>query len=308
MEKPIYLKGISYEIEEPRDIHQLDELRENPELLATLTSVGVGSYSASKRSLAELTAACAARSLWKGKVAPESIGLLILASSGFGGPELGGKEIQGLIAKLGLKNAYPVGVTLSECANFIVGLSLGIDALRQGRCENVLVVSVDKIREGATRVVPPDVSVASDAAASVVLSTEGTGAWEVIDTEQLMIPLAYEKTAYEDFGRYLKLSVQGVTEIAARTLAAAGRKPEDFSWLITNNYNLSVSSLFAHQFGFAPGRVYTANVGRYGHCFGADSLINLADCANEARPSPGELFCLLASGPNMWATAVLRKV
>jgi 3-oxoacyl-[acyl-carrier-protein] synthase III len=303
----LHLKGISYEIEEPRDIQQLAELHDSPDLVATLRSLGVARYSASRRSVVELAAACAARTLRQAKVAPAAVGLLLLASQSFDGAELGGKDVQWLIAKLGLENVYPVGVTLSECANFIVALAMAIDALRQRRYQHALIIAADKIRDGRSRIVPPNVAVASDAAASVLLSSEAAGPWEVLATEQSMIPLAYQQSAYEDFGRYLKTSVKGLTEISARTLAAAAKKPEDFSWLIANNYNLSVSRLLASLSGFPPERIYATNIGRYGHCFGADNLINLADCANEYPPAAGDLFCLLASGPHMWATAVLRK-
>lgn len=305
MEKRIYMKGISHEIEETRDIRHLEEIRDNPDLLETFRSLGVASYSSSKQSLPELAAACAARSLWKGKVAPESIGLLVLASTRFG--DITPKDVQWLIAKLGIKNAYPVGVTLSECANFIIALSVAVDALQQERYKNALVITVDKIQSGSSRIVPPDVSVASDSAASVILSAE-EGPYEVLGTQQHMIPLQYETSAQEDFGRYLKTSASGLAEIANMTLAASGNKPEDLSWLVTNNYNTSVAALFAAQFRVDPSRVYMANISRYGHCFGADSLINLSHCTSENRPSADDLLCLLASGPNMWATALLRKV
>ena len=305
MKKKIYMKGISHEIEAPRDIQQLEELRDNPDLLETLRSLGVASYSSSKQSIPELAAASASRSLWKGKIAPEAVGLLIFATSSFG--EITPKDIQWLVAKLGIKNAYPVGMTLSECANFIIALGTAVDALGQERCKNVLIVTADKTPNGNSRIVPPDVSVASDAAASVVLTTEEEGPYEVLGTQQTMIPLAFEKSAHEDFGLYLKTSIKGLTRIAEQTLSASGKQPEDFSWLITNSYNTSVSNLFATQFRVDPSRVYTANIGRYGHCFGADNLINLSHCASENRPAAGDLICLLASGPNMWATALLRK-
>lgn len=304
MERQIYMKGISHEIEETQDIRQLEEIRDNPDLLESLRLVGVASYSSSKQSLSELAAACAARSLWKAKTAPESVGLLVLATSGFG--DLTPKDVQWLIAKLGLKNAYPLGITLSECANFIIALSMAADALGQERYRSALVITVDKVRNGSSRIVPPDVSVASDSAASAVLSFE-EGPYEVLGTQQHMIPLPFETAAHEDFALYLKISAKGLAQIAEQTLSASGKKPEDLSWLITNNYNTSVSKLFAIQFRVDPSRVYNANIGRYGHCFGADNLINLSHCASENRPSAGDLFCLLASGPNMWATALLRK-
>lgn len=307
MEANVYLKGISYELEEPRSIDQLEDLQQNPDLLAQLKSVGVASYSASRKSPTELVAACATRTLWKAKTDPKAVDLLVFATTSFWEPEYYGKDIQSLVTKLQLENVYPIGVTFSECANLIVALAVGADAIRQGGYRNVLVVSADKSQAGKSRIVPPDVSVASDAAASVLLTGEGTGPYELLSTSRYMIPLAFERAASENFAQYLKMTTRGIHEISARTMAAVGKTPEDFAWLITNNYNTSVSSLFASQTGFAPERVYTKNIARYGHGYGADNLINLYDCAGEHPPQPGDLFCLLASGPNMWATAVVRK-
>lgn len=307
MDAPIYLKGISYELEEPRPLQQLDEARQSPDLLANLKAVGVEAYSASQQSPGGLAAACASRTLWKSKTDPGAVDLLLYATSTFCAPRFYGRDIQTLITGLGLEKAYPVGVTLSECANFVVALSLAADALRLGRCRNALVVTTDKVKQGASRIVPPEVSVASDCAASVLVTREGTGPWELLATERFMIPLAGDGAAHEDFGQYLKMIARGVREITARTLAAVERKAEDFSWLITNNYNQSVSRLFASQSGFEPDRVYTANIARYGHGFSADNLINLSDCTGEEPPEPGDLYFLLASGPNMWASAVLRR-
>ncbi len=308
MEKTIYLKGVSYELAEPSSINQLEEAQQSPDLLANLQATGIAAYSRSRQSPAAMAAACAARTLWKAKVDPKDVDLLVFATSSFWEPRFYGKDIQGLITKLRLENAYPIGVTLSECANLIIAIAMAANTLRQGRYRNALVVTADKVRDGETRIVPPEVSVASDAAASVLLTCEEKGQYELVATEQYMIPLAYEQSAHENFAQYLQTSAKGIREISQRTLNAVRKAPEDFSWLITNNYNLSVANLFATQSGFALDQVYTKNIARYGHGFGADNLINLYDCAGENPPEPGDLFCLLASGPNMWATAVLRKV
>jgi 3-oxoacyl-[acyl-carrier-protein] synthase-3 len=306
MDTQVYLKGISYELGEPRGIQQLSEVQQDPELLERLLSVGIASYSSNRQTPAEMAAACAARTLWKTKTDPKTVDLLIFATSSFWEPQFYGRDIHWLITKLGLDNAYPLGVTLSECANLLVALSVAADSLRQGRSRRVLVVTADKVRDGETRIVPPEVSVASDAAASVLVTLDA-GPYELLATDRYMIPLAFERAAHENFTQYLKTSARGIYVIAERTLAAVGKRAEDFSRLITNNYNLSVSKLFATQSGFDLDRVYTANIARYGHGFGADNLVNLADCAGENPPLPDDLFCLLASGPNMWATAVLRK-
>ncbi|HVR11755.1 MAG TPA: 3-oxoacyl-[acyl-carrier-protein] synthase III C-terminal domain-containing protein [Thermoanaerobaculia bacterium] len=304
---PVYLKGISYELEEPRPLQQLPEIRQSPDLLANLKAVGVECFSASRQSPADLAASCVSRTLWKAKTDPASVDLLFYATSTFGEPSFYGRDVQALIGRLGLVNAYPIGVTLSECANVVIALALAADTLQLGRCRNALVVTTDKVLDGESRVVPPEVSVGSDCAASVLVCGEGTGPWELLATERLLIPLEGEGRAHENFAGYLKMSAQGIQKVTARTLSALGLKPDDFTWLITNNYNQSVARLYASQSGFDLAKVYTANISRYGHCFGADNLINLSDCAGEHPPAAGDLVLLLASGPNMWATAVLRR-
>src|SRR5436309_2618516 len=97
MGREVYLKGISYELEEPCGIEQLQELRDNRELLTTLRSLGVAAYSPSQRSPAELAAAAISRTLWKAKVAPEDVDLLLYTTSTFWNSAFYGKDVHALI-------------------------------------------------------------------------------------------------------------------------------------------------------------------------------------------------------------------
>lgn len=91
-----------------------------------------------------------------------------------------------MLDTLRLVNAYPVGVTLSECANFPVALRIGRALLADG-CRHVLLIVVDCISRQDSRIVPPQISVKSDAAASCLLSRTG-GDFQVEAIAQLTRP------------------------------------------------------------------------------------------------------------------------
>jgi 3-oxoacyl-[acyl-carrier-protein] synthase-3 len=303
-----YLRGLAYELEEPRGIKQLDELRADRELLGRLAAIGLAAYSPNRQSPAEMAAAAAQRTLWKAKVKPVDVDLLVYASSSFSEPRYYGRDIDKLLSRLRLDHAFPIGVTLSECSNLLTALEVAANFVRAGRCRNALLITTDKVADGASRIVAPEVAVASDSAASILVTHEPGGLFELLAVERHILPLQYERHPHEDIVQYLKLSAQGVGEICAKTMAAVGKTPADFAWLISNNFNTSVSKLVAMQSGFPPQQVYSDNISRFGHSFAADNLINLADCLSAHPPAAGDLFMLLASGPHMWGGAVLRKV
>jgi 3-oxoacyl-[acyl-carrier-protein] synthase-3 len=304
----VHLRGLAYELEEPRGIEEIAELRADRELLGRLQSVGLAAYSPNRQSPAEMAAAAAQRTLWKAKVKPAEVDLLVYATSSLSEPRYYGRDIDSLLTRLHLDRAFPIGITLSECANLIAALDVAASFVGSGRARNALLVTVDKIAAGTSRIVPPEVAVASDSAASILVNGEPGGLFELLAAERHILPLRYERDPHENVVHYLEVSAQGIAEISARTLAAAGKTPADFRWLITNNYNTSVAKLVATQSGFAAERTYSANIARFGHSFAADNLINLADCLSAHPPSSGDLYMLLASGPHMWGGAVLRKI
>jgi len=179
--------------------------------------------------------------------------------------------------------------------------------LRGGGARNVLVVAADAIAPGNSRIVPPEISVASDAAASVVMSVDDDGLFELLGTARHRASIAYEKFPQEDFTIYLKTVARALEKIRQDSLAPWGGSAEGFRWLIPNNFNTSVTRLISMQMAFAPSQVYTENIRRFGHGLGADVLLNLCDCFNNEQVDSGDRVLLLASGPNQWATVALEK-
>jgi 3-oxoacyl-[acyl-carrier-protein] synthase-3 len=303
-----YLRGLAYELEEPRGIERLDELQTDTERLNRLTSIGLAAYSASRQSPAEMAAAAAQRTLWKAKVKPGDVDLLVYASSSFSESRYYGRDIDRLLSRLKLDRAFPIGVTLSECSNLVAALEVAATLVRAGRCRHALLITTDKVADGASRIVAPEVGVASDSAASILVTNEQGGLFELLAVERHVLPLRYEQHRHENVEQYLHLSAQGVGEVCAKTMTAAGKTPADFTWLISNNFNTSISKLVAMQSGIPAQQTYSANISRFGHSFAADNLINLADCLSAHPPASGDLYMLLSSGPHTWGGAVLRKV
>lgn len=305
MPESIYLTGISYELEEPREIQQLEELRDQRELFLNFRSLGLASYSPSRRSPASLATESARRTLWKAGAEPGEVDFLLYATTTFDHRSHYSTDIQRLIADLELERAFPIGITLSECANTIAALTVASKLIEGGSARTVLLITADGVVDGGSRIVPPEVSIASDAAASVLVTGEEGGRFRLLATEEHAVAWKSDRRPQEDFTEYLKVSSKGIEEVCRRVLRRSGTTPDAIRWLITNNYNRSVASLYSNQSGVDMDRVYTDNISRFGHGFGADVLINLSDCLEDHPASPSDLFLLLSAGPTMWATAVI---
>lgn len=307
MAESVVLSGISYEIDEPRKIGECDELRQDPELLRNLSSLGLVSYSPTDRSPVDLAIECAERTLWKSGIPAADVDLLLYATTTFERKDFYSRDIRRLRAKLGLERAFPMGITLSECANMLVALDVASKFITTESARRALVITVDKVVEGESRIVPPQISVASDAAASLMVMGEGNGQFRLLGTAEHAVAGKSEAPFQENFTQYLKISAEGTQRVCQKLFEGLGKSPAEVDWLITNNYNQSVASFYSNQSGIDLDRVYCDNISRFGHAFGADNPINLADCVEDHPMGPGALYMLLAAGPSMWATGMLEK-
>lgn len=106
---------------------------------------------------------------------------------------------------------------------------------------------------------------------------------------------------------YLRAVSTGLRTSVAGALRRLELRAEHVTQLIMNNYNLSVSHMFASAAGVPLSRVFRNNIERFAHAYAADNLINLKDYLTASGRRPGTLL-LLGSGPNTWNSTVLEVV
>lgn len=310
---PVGLGCVHYQFGSFEEIASLSELASDRDLLENLTALGLKFYARSDQELFSLAAESAERTLaeWGGdRVGIDAVVIGTCSFASAGPTYRRGNWVRAasaLLESLRLPRAVPIGVFLAECANFATALRVASNMLGCGDAERVLLIMVDKTAAGESRILPPGISVKSDVAASCLLSTEG-GAYQVIATHQHIDPKMPGLAPGMNVADYLKPLGEGIRRVSREAQAKAGLNPNQFSQMLTNNYNLSALRLLSSQAGFGMDRLFKDNVERYAHGFAADNLINLKDYTARNNPTAGEHLFLLCSGPNNWGAAVVRKL
>jgi 3-oxoacyl-[acyl-carrier-protein] synthase-3 len=307
MAKPeIYLSGLAYELGELKEIQHLEELSGKAEILENMTALGLYSYAASSHTSLELAQRVLCKTLTETRIPNEKIDAVVFATNHFRDRDLTEDPLKRMLKNLGLRHAFPYGVSFSSCGNLHSALSMAAGLLLTCGLRNVLVVTSDKNSEfePESRIYSTNVSILSDAAASVLVSTEFEGRIRWLATQQYTDMRLIDYSAPEQIGNYLQCVRSGIQVSVAKALAQAGIDAGMISQLITNNYNYSVSMLFATAVGVPVANVFRDNVPRFAHAYAADNLINLQSYLSAPEANAGHIL-LLGSGPNTWNTTVL---
>jgi 3-oxoacyl-[acyl-carrier-protein] synthase-3 len=301
---PPVLSALAYELGRPRRLEDLDELAGQPGLLAALQAerAGMGYYLEADEPLLALVQRAAERTLEKAGVAPAEVDAVVFATDSFLNTPEQYAELGRLLAGLGLVNAYPLNVTLSDCANLQIALRVAAALLRAGEVRRALVLSADLARHAApSRLLFDGIAVGSDAAATALLTLGGDGlAVEAAaqKTEAALLDPAGSEHARLSSRVQAHRALFGAL-LAGRAEAGAVRQ------VFPNNFAKNVTRLFLEDNGFREEQIYLRNVRRLGHCFGSDCLINLLDWLAVTPVEEGERFVLLGSGQSQLGAVLL---
>lgn len=304
----VFMSGIGYALGELHDVDALEELRRQPDLLESLLVLGLKTYTRVDVSPATLAKRAMIQTLERTGIAPTEVSAVVYGTTSFWCADFYRRqEISRVMHELGLVNAYPIGVTLSECANLQSALRVAVNLVRSEGHSNVLLVVTDRISDHDSRIVPPQISVKSDGAAACLVTRGVPGDYEICAIEQSIDTALWDMDVHHQVAEYLRKTADGIKVMIGRMFARLGKCAADFDFLVPNNYNISVLRTFGALLGFDPARIYMENVRRTAHVVAADNLINLKDLADWRPLRSDALVLLLGSGPNLWGCTVLRK-
>jgi 3-oxoacyl-[acyl-carrier-protein] synthase-3 len=303
------LSSIAYSLGEAQSIHELVE--SDAEALAKvvngrefecfLKSENRTAYQLAEDAIEQSLASC--------ELTPEEIDTVIFATDSFKSVKETMEFFAGLCARHQLDNAYPVLVSMSECANFHVALELAVNAINTGSANNVLLVTTDKAELASpyTRLVGGGIGVMSDAAASCVISSQVEDGFAIESISKVIAP---ELIRGEVSGaRELMIRVDKNSELFELLFDAQCAVQEEFADIkavIASNISSSVLSVFMSETGLKHSQIMTDNHARLGHCLASDCLINLLDYVADKNAKSNERFLLYGAGPITWGGAILR--
>jgi 3-oxoacyl-[acyl-carrier-protein] synthase III len=271
-------------------------------------ALGLAQYASSASSTREL-AVEAARSSLRAAFAP-AIGAFVYATNTLAASNESRDDLRQFSLDLGISSAIPVGVFAWECANLHLAMRTSADLIATGRTSSVLVATADRCLPGETRILPPNLTVLSDSAASAILSTEPgpSPCFAIVGAGEHSDPSLWKLDVERELQEFYRGTVDGIKAAVAGALASSRMSIGDVSSVITNNYNLSIMRTFAAQIGFDAKRAWTKNLARFGHAYAADNIINLADMVSAGEVPPGAHVLLVSSGPTTWGATLLRRV
>ncbi|MFJ9691401.1 3-oxoacyl-ACP synthase [Kitasatospora sp. NPDC101183] len=263
---------------------------------------GWGSVRRTGRGLAELAIESGTATLRAAGVDPAEVDALILCSTRFpGGPRTHGRFVERILTGTGLERAAFLGITLNRCTNLLVALDAAQALVAAGRHRRILVVTTDRIEDEKERM--ESFALFSDGAASCLVSAEAeanSGAGYRIRSTA-----SAQEAAALDWSH--EISADLSREANWRLLAPLGLELDQVDGLLHANLFLPLVTMKERQAGFTARQLYTENITRFGHCFAADPLINLADQERAGLLRDGGHYLAAVSVPGSRVAVLLQR-
>lgn len=304
----VYLTGIRNAFGEPRELSDIGQLGADPKKLSAFEKVGFRTYLRTGESPAQLSSKAMEAVLAAASVPAGDIQYVLYCCEFNHGPVYY-REIHRACDRLGLRNAYPIGVYLTGCGNFAAGIKLGSGLIASGQAENIMLVAVQCVENDSMRLQQPAVAVLSDAASACILTRNPDGpCFQVGHTELHARHGMGGLDPERDFLRYNMENYKGRIEARERFTRGAGIAPDGFSAIITANYGEPTLLGFASELKVGIEKLYRKNVARYGHAGAADNLINLSDYLDAPGWEAGREILMMTTGPYSWGLTALTEI
>ncbi|WP_420574456.1 hypothetical protein [Kordia sp.] len=310
MKKIASLSAIGYDLGRSQTIDTLDFLKNDPDTLEVYRKAGAKYYAASEISNIDLCASAIEKTLKETSISKDEIDVVLYVSeNATRGYSISIIDANKLLLKVGLKKALPIGVSLSDCANIITGLQVGVSMIASGMANNVLLVCSDMITgEDKKRKMERETAIFSDGAVSCILSKPGNGDFDICSLNNENKPTLWEQNAETDEYEYSMEKFKIIHRISRAILKENALKPIEIKKVFTSNYTLATNKLFVKMTGCGKDKGFYDNIGRFGHTLAGDILINLKDFYKNNEIHSGDTFLSLVDSYSTCGAIVFCKV
>jgi 3-oxoacyl-[acyl-carrier-protein] synthase III len=269
----------------------------------------------------DLAISAARAALKSGQVDPQSIDLIVLATST---PDntfpASAVSVQ---AGLGITKGAAFDLQ-AVCSGFVYGLAAADGLLRTGAFKRALVIGAETFSRLLDWTDRTTCVLFGDGAGAIVLeATEQAGSREDrgILTSHLRSDGRYKDKLYVDGGpsstgtvghlrmegrEVFRYAVAMITDVVEAAFAATGYTAADIDWFVPHQANMRIIDGSAHKLGIAREKI-VATVDRHGNTSAASIPLALADAVADRRIKRGDLLLLEAMGGGFtWGAALVR--
>jgi 3-oxoacyl-[acyl-carrier-protein] synthase-3 len=260
---------------------------------------GWGNYYSTESSPLDLGIATAKKTLMLSERPTDIIDTVLFCSTRFS-PSDSGREIlySDLLNKLQIPRAFPIGLTLNGCTNLISAIDIAYALLSRDSCNNILIISADKIANEETRF--SNYALFSDAAVSFVLSKENVnGGFKVVDIALCADLQSTDNNSPTNDEPLYKRCID-------RIMSKNNFRLADVKKLFPSNIFSPITSTKEMRAGIKKNQLFLDNVPKLGHCFSADPIINLHSFSKINILTDKDYFLLSADSVGLRGLALLQ--
>ncbi len=227
---------------------------------------------------------------------------------------------------LGATKAHAFDLS-AACAGFLYGLSLGVNAIRSGAAETVLVIGVETLSKIVNWTDRNTCVLFGDAAGAAVLRSTGKpGGIQAVRLHSdgslvhllempaggSLMPASHETiegrlhTIHMSGNDVFKHAVRAMESVAIEALEVAGRTAEDLDLFVPHQANLRIIDATARRLGVPMEKVFV-NLDRYGNTSAASIPLALDEARRSGRIKDGDLVEMVTFGGGFtWAAVVVE--
>ncbi|WP_375414838.1 hypothetical protein [uncultured Bradyrhizobium sp.] len=298
----VYLHGCRYVIGEDErpiaDIANFTDFLAQNQMIDDADLWGWNRYRLTRRSAMELGTEAAHHTLAALGSDRHKVDAAILCGTRFSSNVDGHADVVGrFLQSLDLREAIPYGVSLNRCATLAAGLSLAESLVVSGKHRAILLTACDT-SEDDTRLRP--FAIFSDGAASCVVVRDIPGEFELIATAA-----AVDAAAMRPNG---EISAALARRVNADLESRSGVPVDAIKRLTHNNLFKPIVMIKEQQAGFRRDQLFMDNIGRIGHVFASDPLINLIDLLGSGALDKNDVVAMGSSVSGARFGALLRAV
>lgn len=186
---------------------------------------------------------------------------------------------------------------MSNCAATLNAFEMAQVMLRNYDSNAKAIIVVGERAFTPTVQLIPNTSITGDAAAAVLVSKNG--ARDRLINMHIQTAGKYHRGIWmsaeesRDFERtYVPLLCQTIQ----KAISKAGITLGDVKIILPHNVNRISWDKTARALQVSTEKIYLKNISQYGHCFGADILINYLDAKKDALIQPGDYYLMATVG------------
>lgn len=312
----------------PERILTNDELQKmvdtNDEWIRTRSGIKERRITSPEQATSDLAVIAGERALADAGVAPEELGLVIVATST---PDTIFPSTACLVQdRLGAKNAAAFDLA-AGCTGFVYALATGSQFVTSGTYKKVLVIGAESLSRITNWEDRKTCVLFGDGAGAVVLSpvpkgygilsftlrSDGSkGATLIIPAGGSRLPATRETveqklhTIHMDGQEVFKFAVRIMGKAALEVLAAAGLESSDIDYFIPHQANIRIIESAAKRLVLSMEKVLV-NLDRYGNTSTASIPLALAEAVHSGRVKQGDHIVVVGFGAGLtWGAAVIK--